>query len=91
MISYDPLWRTMKEKKITTYYLTEIKGFSKKSMYNIKKGKNVTLLTLENLCKLLDCGIGDVVEFIPDSGTDTPQSSADAGAKPPHESIAGKQ
>lgn len=63
MISYEPLWETMKKKNITTYRLLQL-GINKKTLYNLQHGKNTTLLTIEKLCKILDCPISDVVTFI---------------------------
>lgn len=63
MIDYSPLWQTMKEKEITQYYLLQ-NGVDNKTLDSLKKNKNITLLTLEKLCTLLDCTPNDVVRFI---------------------------
>ncbi|MBQ3120409.1 MAG: helix-turn-helix transcriptional regulator [Peptococcaceae bacterium] len=63
MIDYSPLWQTMKEKEITQYYLLQ-NGIDNKTLDSLKKNKNITLLTLEKLCTLLDCTPNDVVRFI---------------------------
>ena len=63
MINYSPLWQTMKEKEITQYYLLQ-NGVDNKTLDSLKKNKNITLLTLEKLCTLLDCTPNDVVRFI---------------------------
>ena len=63
MIDYSPLWQTMKEKEITQYYLLQ-NGVDNKTLDSLKKIKNITLLTLEKLCTLLDCTPNDVVRFI---------------------------
>ena len=65
MISYEPLWKTMKEKGITQYRLLK-SGIDNKTLDSLKKGKNITLLTVERICKILDCKPNDIVEFIPD-------------------------
>ena len=62
MIDYSPLWQTMKEKEITQYYLLQ-NGIDNKTLDSLKKNKNITLLTLEKLCTLLDCTPNDVVRF----------------------------
>lgn len=64
MYNYNPLWRTMQEKNITTYKLIKC-GIEKKTIYNLHHGKNVTVLTLEKLCTILECPIEGVVEIIP--------------------------
>ena len=62
MIDYSPLWETMAAKRITQYHLLK-SGIDNKTLDSIKKGKNITLLTLEKLCKILDCTPNDIVSF----------------------------
>ena len=66
MISYQPLWDTMKKKGVTTYALIYKHNFSPYTITNLKRGKSITLYTLEKLCKALDCQINDIVAFLPD-------------------------
>lgn len=63
MIDYSPLWVTMKEKQISQYRLLK-SGIDNKTLDALKKGKNITLLTLEKICVILDCTPNDVVKFI---------------------------
>lgn len=63
MVSYEPLWQTMKEKNISQYRLLK-SGIDNKTLDSLKKNKNITMITLENLCKILDCTPNDVVRFI---------------------------
>lgn len=62
MVDYSPLWETMKQKNISQYHLLQ-KGIDNKTLDSLKKGKNITLLTLEKLCVILDCTPNDVVRF----------------------------
>lgn len=62
IISYNPLWETMKKKGITQYYLLKA-GIDNKTLDSLKKGKNITLLTVEKLCEILECTPNEVVEF----------------------------
>lgn len=62
MISYNPLWETMKQKEITQYFLLK-SGIDNKTLDNLKKNKNITLLTVEKLCKIIGCTPNDIVEF----------------------------
>ena len=61
--SYEPLWKTLQETGISQYYLLQ-NGLDNKTLDSLKKGKNITLLTLEKLCKLIDCTPNDIIEFI---------------------------
>lgn len=65
MIDYSPLWETMREKAITQYTLLQ-KGIDNKTLDSLKKGKNITLLTLEKLCRILECTPNEIVKFIDD-------------------------
>ena len=62
MISYNPLWETMKKKQISQYRLLK-SGIDNKTLDSLKKGKNITLLTLEKLCRILECTPNDIIEF----------------------------
>ena len=64
MISYNPLWRTMKERGITTYTLIYKYGFSAYTITNLRRNKSVTANTLEKLCMVLNCTPNDVIEFV---------------------------
>jgi len=65
MISYSPLFETMKEKNITSYKLEKM-GFSRATYYSIQKGNSVSTNTINQLCKLLKCNVSDVMEFVDD-------------------------
>ncbi|MBQ8488471.1 MAG: helix-turn-helix domain-containing protein [Pseudobutyrivibrio sp.] len=62
MISYAPLWETMKKKDISQYQLLKA-GIDNKTLDGFKKNRNVTLLTIEKLCAILECTPNDIVEF----------------------------
>ncbi len=64
LISYEPLWRTMKEKGVTTYTLIYKQGFSAYTITNLRRKKSITMNTLEKLCKVLECSPNDIIEFI---------------------------
>lgn len=63
MISYEPLKRTMKARGITSYQL-EKRGFSRATYYSIQKGNSISTNTVNQLCKILKCGVSDIMEFI---------------------------
>ncbi len=66
MISYAPLWETMKKRGATTYTL-EVKGnISSSTIRRLKAGESVSTNTLEALCKILNCALGDIIEYVPD-------------------------
>lgn len=63
MLDYSPLWATMEQKGISQYRLLK-SGIDNKTLDALKKGNNITLLTLEKLCMILDCTPNDVVCFV---------------------------
>lgn len=67
MVSYEPLWRTMDKKGITTYALINKHHIPSKTIYNLKHNKPTTTTTIETLCRILDCKPNDVFEFIGDN------------------------
>ena len=62
MISFEPLFRTMKEKGITSYQLGKM-GFPMSNYHAMRRGKNVSTHTIDVLCDILDCTVSDVMEF----------------------------
>lgn len=66
MISYERLWATMKEKDTTTYTLQVKGGISSSTIRRLKAGDSVSTNTLDALCKILDCTLNDIIEFIPE-------------------------
>ena len=63
IIDFSPLWETMKRKKITQYKLLQSDIIDNKTLDSLKKNKNITLLTVEKLCEILDCTPNDIVTF----------------------------
>lgn len=66
MISYSPLWATMERKGASTYTLQVKGGISSSTIRRLKAGESVSTNTLDALCKLLDCKLEDIVEYVPD-------------------------
>ncbi len=65
MMSYAPLFRTMEKKGVTSYRLQKM-GFNRATYYSIKSGNSVSTNTIHQLCKLLDCRVEDIIEYIAD-------------------------
>ena len=63
MIDYTPMWEYMSANGISQYYLIK-HGIDNKTIYNLKKNENITLLTLEKLCQAMNCTPNDIVRFI---------------------------
>ncbi len=66
MISYEPLYKTMKEKGFTTYKLINNHGISRSLIDRLKHNRPITTVTLNDLCTILDCPVEDIMVYIPD-------------------------
>lgn len=66
MIKYDRLWKTMKEKGISQYKLIKDYKVSTGQIDRLRKNANVSTYTLNQLCKILNCSLSDIAEYIPD-------------------------
>ena len=63
MIVYKPLWRTMKEKKISQYRLITYYGFSRGQLNRLKHNECVSTNTIGILCTILNCSVADIMEI----------------------------
>ena len=66
MISYDPFYNTIKEKGISTYKLINQYGLSRSLLDRLKHNKPLTTVTIDDLCKILDCKVEDILTYKPD-------------------------
>ena len=66
MISYEPFYKTMKEKGITTYMLVNKYGISRSLLDRLKHNKPITTVTINDLCSILKCKIEDIAVYIED-------------------------
>lgn len=66
MIIYQNLWETMEKKGFTLYTLREKHKVGHSTLQRMQKNLPVTTHTLDKLCKILDCRLEDVAEYVPD-------------------------
>lgn len=64
MIIYKKLWETMKKKNVSQYKLINTYGFSTGQLDRLRKNMNVSTFTLDTLCKILNCKLEDIAEYI---------------------------
>ena len=64
MITYDPLWETMRQKGITTYTLIKNYSFSRGTLDSLKHNRNISTATLNDLCKILACNVEEVLRYV---------------------------
>jgi putative transcriptional regulator len=68
--NYNNLWKLLIDKKMNKQDLRKKTGISSASIAKLGKGENVNTEVLLRICKALDCGISDIMEFVPDTGED---------------------
>ena len=66
MISFEKLWLTLKDKNISQYKLIKEYNISTGQLDRLRKNGNVNTYTLNQLCKILDCRLEDIAEYIED-------------------------
>ena len=65
MIDYSPLWQTMKQKGVSKYQLINC-GIEKSLLERLRKNQNITLISIERLCRILECTPNDIFTFVDD-------------------------
>lgn len=66
MISYEPFYKTLKNKNITTYKLIKDFNVSRSLIDRLKHNKPISTVTLNDLCSFLDCRVEDIIVYIED-------------------------
>lgn len=66
MIKYNRLWTTMKEKGISQYKLIEDYGVDRAQLHRLRHNMVIKTVTIDNLCRILNCSVEDIMEYIPD-------------------------
>ena len=63
MITYDPLWETMKTRGVSQYRLIKNYGVSSGQINRLKKNAYVSTHTIEVLCRILNCRVEEIMQF----------------------------
>ncbi len=66
LISYAPFWKTLKDKKMTTYTLINKFNISSATIDRMKKGNGISTMKIDDFCRILQCGVSDIIEYIDD-------------------------
>lgn len=67
MISYRPFWNTLKNKGVSTYALISKYNISSATIDRLRKGGGISTTKINDLCKILECGVSEIIEFIPET------------------------
>ena len=69
MIGYSPFWKTLEDSNENWYTLTNKHHMSNSTLHRLKHNKDISTKTLNDLCRILNCNIQDIIQYIP-SDTD---------------------
>ena len=73
MITYDPFWKTLKDRGLTTYTLIEKLGFSSHTIHRLRHNGGTSTSLIDVLCKLLNCKVEDILKYVPDDQIESPE------------------
>jgi putative transcriptional regulator len=65
-VSYRRLFHVLIDRGISNARLQKMAGYSANITTRLKNNTYVSLVTIEKICRVLDCRVDDIVEFIPD-------------------------
>lgn len=65
-VSYKKLWHLLLDKKMSKSALEKKAGISHYATTKMGKDEDVTTEVLSRICDALECGIDDIVDFIPE-------------------------
>ena len=65
-VCYNKLWKLLIDKKMNKTDLRIAAGITTTALAKLGKNENVNTEILAKICRVLECGIDDVMEFIPD-------------------------
>ena len=65
MITYKPFWETLKKSPETTYTLIHKHQISSATIDRLRKDKPLSTITIDDLCHILNCQVGEIAAYIP--------------------------
>ena len=65
MISYQPFWDTLKRSRESTYTLIKDHHISSSTIDKLRKNKPLNTTTINDLCRILECAVADIMEYLP--------------------------
>ena len=69
-VSYKKLWKLLIDKEMMKKDLRAMTGVSTTTMSRLSKDENVSTEILSKICSALNCDVGDIMEFVPDSSAE---------------------
>ena len=66
-VQYNKLFKMLIDRKMTNNQLAKQAGISLNIITRLKRDEYIAMQTIEKICTALDCGVDDILEFIPES------------------------
>lgn len=70
-VSYDKLWKVLIDKKMNRTELKDAAGISFNVLAKMGKNEFISMESLQKICRTLSCNIGDIMDFVEDSPSNT--------------------
>ena len=64
MIDYSPFWKTLEKSNENWYTLTKNHNMSDSTLHRLKHNKDISTKTINDLCRILNCNIEDILQYI---------------------------
>ena len=82
-ISYNKLWKLLIDKGMNKTQLKDAAGLSSSTISKMGKNEQISMDSMLKICRVLNCDIGDIMEFVKADAPETEQkksvtSNADA-------------
>ena len=65
-VNYKKLFHLLIEKEMSNADLQKQAGFSANIITRLKRNEYIKLQSIESICKVLNCGVDDILDFVPD-------------------------
>lgn len=65
-VNYKKLFHLLIEKEMSNADLQKQAGFSANIITRLKRNEYIKLQSIESICNVLNCGVDDILDFVPD-------------------------
>ena len=65
MIDYTPFWKTLEKSDENWYTLAKNHNISHSTLSRLKNNKDVSMKTINDLCRILHCRVEDIAQYVP--------------------------
>lgn len=69
-LSYNNLWKQLIDRGMTKTDLRLATGISSVTLAKLSKGDPIITSTIERICRVLNCHVGDIVDYVPEENNE---------------------